>query len=299
MIGKIEFPDNLTWTMSPISTGDLLGEGFEILDCTRLYQYSANSVIDIKFDTSKCTNMSYMFYNCSNLTAAPQMDTSNVADMSYMFGSCYNLTSIPQLDTSKCTNMYYMFQSCSGLTTIPQLDTSNVTNMDSMFNSCSGLTTIPQLDTSNVTNMNNMFNYCKKLTELPDFNCVKVTSFGASYNCWLYNTPTLKKLGVVDCDSVNNIQYFFCNSENPNLTDFGGCRNLGKASTVSNTNGSNFMVYAPNLTYESIMNVINLLYDRTANGLSGLTLKLHSNQMAKLSEDDIAIATNKGWSLTA
>lgn len=275
MIGKIEFPDNLIWTIGQISTGDLLGEGFEIFDCTRLYQYSINSIVDIKSDTSKCTNMTYMFSNCSNLTTISQFDTSNVTNMSYMF--------------------YY----CSNLTTIPQLDTGNVTRMDSMFSYCSNLTTTPQFDASNVTSMNSMFSYCSKLTELPDFNCVKMTGFGASYNCWLQNVTTLKKLGVVDCDSVNNIQYFFSNKENPNLTDFGGCRNLGKASTVSNTNGSNFMVYAPNLTYESIMNVINLLYDRTANGLSGLTLKLHSNQMAKLSEDDIAIATNKGWSLTA
>ena len=45
------------------------------------------------------------------------------------------------------------------------------------------------------------------------------------------------------------------------------------------------------------MNVINGLYDRASAGLSVITLKLHANHLAMLSEDDIAIATNKGWTI--
>ena len=45
------------------------------------------------------------------------------------------------------------------------------------------------------------------------------------------------------------------------------------------------------------MNVINNLYDLTANGLSGQTLTLGSTNMAKLTADEIAIATNKGWTI--
>ena len=154
------------------------------------------------------------------------------------------------------------------------------------------------MDTSKVTSMSNMFNYCGSLTTLPDFNCVKVTNFGSSSsNSWLKLCSAIQKLGVVDCDSVTDIGYFFGDSSRTYLTDFGGCRNLGKASSVYGTNGSSFMNYAPNLTYESVMNVINGLYDRATAGLSVLTLKLHANHLAMLSEDDIAIATNKGWTI--
>ena len=201
-------------------------------------------------------------------------------------------------DTSNVTSMANMFRDCINLTAIPQLDTSNVTNMSNMFYYCTQLKTIPQLDTSNVTNMSYMFYNCSSLTELPDFNSVKVTNFGtSSSSSWLYGCTKLQKLGVVDCDSVTNIGYFFGNSVRTYLTDFGGCRNLGKVSSVSNTNGSYFMAYAPNLTYESVMNVINGLYDRASAGLSVVTLKLHANHLAKLSADDIAIATNKGWTI--
>ena len=322
MVGKIEFPEGVTWSIRGIVGADFLGEGFAPPSCERFYSYANNYVVDIKYDTSKVTTMYYMFTNCQNLTTAPQMDTSNVTTMGYMFNQCNNLTSVPQMDTSNVTTMRNMFYYCAKLTSVPQMDTSNVTDMQYMFNQCNNLTSVPQLDTSSVTNMSNMFYYCSnltsvpqmdvssvtdassmfqncsKLTELPNFNFLKLTKFGASYNCWLYGSK-LKKLGVVDCDSITDIGYFFSNAANNNLTDFGGCRNLGKASSVSNTNSAYFMAYAPNLTYESVMNVINLLYDRAANGLSTLTLKLHANHMAMLSADDIAIATNKGWSLTS
>ena len=46
------------------------------------------------------------------------------------------------------------------------------------------------------------------------------------------------------------------------------------------------------------MNVINNLYDRASAGYSVLTLKLHANHLAMLSDEEKAIATNKGWTLS-
>ena len=272
-MSNIIFPEGITWTQRYVTGGDLVPAGTELDTVGNLYRSASNSIIRVGFDTS------------------------NVTSMSGMFDDCKALTSIPQLDTSKVTSMESMFYNCSKLTSIPQLDTSNVTNMSYMFYGCSLLTSVPQMDTSKVTNMSYMFRSCSSLTELPDFNCVKVTNFGTSSTySWLYSCTRLQKLGVVDCDSVTNIGYFFGGS-NSNLTEFGGCRNLGKVSSVSNTNGSYFMNYVPNLTYESVMNVINGLYDRASAGLSVLTLKLHANHLAMLSADDIAIATNKGWTI--
>jgi surface protein len=297
-MSNIVFPEGITWNQRYVTGGDLVPVGIELTGVGNLYRYTNNSVIRVVADTSNVTNMSSMFNNDTNLTSVTQFDTSNVVDMSYMFNSCDALTTIPQLDTSKVARMEHMFNSCDALTTIPQLDTSNVTNMNSMFYYCSKLTTIPQLDTSNVTNMSYMFYNCSKLTELRDFNCVKVTNFGnSSYSSWLYGCSNIQKIGVVDCDSVTSISYFFGSGTQSKLTDFGGCRNLGKASSVSSTNSDYFMTKVPNLTYESVMNVINGLYDRASAGLSVLTLKLHANHLAMLSDDDIAIATNKGWTI--
>ena len=225
-----------------------------------------------QLDTSKVTNMNYMFSHCTNLTTIPQIDTSNVTNMSQMFYNCTNLTTIPQLDTSNVTNMNYMFYSCYNLTTIPQIDTSNVTNMGYMFYSCYNLTTIPQIDTSNVTNMGYMFSSCDNLTTIPQLNGEKLTSVASTFG---------------NCKSLEN---------------FNGIINLGQAYLT--TQSANYYNYGlnlsacTNLTYDSLMNIINSLYDIATLGVKSQQLILGSTNLAKLTEEEIAIATNKGWSVS-
>ena len=72
--------------------------------------------------------------------------TSNVTNMSYMFYSCSNLASVPSLDTSKVTNMSNMFLGCSSLKSVSLFDTSNVTNMSDMFSNCSSLEEIHMIN---------------------------------------------------------------------------------------------------------------------------------------------------------
>ena len=136
-------------------------------------------------NTSKVTNMTYMFYGCEKLTTIPELDTSSVTTVQGMFASCSNLTAIPELNTSKVTNMYSMFNSCTSLTTIPLLDTGNVTDMGNMFSSCSSL---------NNESLNNILAMCK--------NAVKITS-----------NKTLKYIGLTEeqaniCQSLSNYQDF-------------------------------------------------------------------------------------------
>ena len=219
----------------------------------------------------KGTSCNSMFAKFQTISEIPHLDTSKVIDMYYMFSNCSSLTTIPQLDTSKVTNMYGMFYECSSLTTIPQLDTSKVTNMNSMFSNCRSLTTIPQLDISKVTNMYGMFYNCSSLTTIPQLDTSKVT----------------------------NIQQMF--NYNSKLTDMGGLKNLGMAYLT--TQSANYYQYTLNLsfsplTHDSLMNVINNLYDIASKGCKTQSLILGSTNIAKLTSDEIAIATNKGFSVS-
>lgn len=112
--------------------------------CNNLFtNYSGYNVDYItNLDTSKVTNMNYMFFQCRNLTTIPQLNTSNVNLMNYMFSGCTKLATIPLSDTSKVTHMNNMFESCSALTTIPPLNTSKVTNMNKIFYGCTSLKSI-------------------------------------------------------------------------------------------------------------------------------------------------------------
>ena len=209
------------------------------------------------FDTSNVTVTAGMFTNCSSLTSIPLLDTRKVANMSNMFNGCFSLTSIPLLDTSKVTYMISMFHSCSSLTSIPLLNTSNVTNMNSIFYNCKSLNSISALDTRNVKNMTNMFYNCSSLTSIPLLDTSKVTSMGNMLH---------------GCGSVKYL---------------GGFKNLSISISAY------FLDQCPDLTVESLMNVINNLAT-----VSGQTLKFGNVNLSKLTAEQKAIATNKGWTLT-
>ena len=228
-----------------------------------------------QLDTSNVTNMYYMFYECPNLTTIPQLDTSNVTNMSYMFGYCTKLTTVTQLNTSNVTNMSGMFSGCNKLTTIPQLDTSNVNNMYYMFSNCPNLTTIPQLNTSNVNTISGMFSGCNKLTTIPQLNGEKLINVRYAFN---------------NCTSLEN---------------FNGLINLGQA--YSTTESANYNDYkldlskSTSLTEQSIINILNNLYDIATKGCNTQTVTLGATNLAKLTSTEgqqaLASAQSKGWNV--
>ena len=138
-----------------------------------------------KFNTANVTNMSFMFYNCSSLTSldVSRFATGNVTNMSGMFSQCAGLTSldVSKFDTSSVTNMSEMFHGCSDLTPldVSKFNTAKVTDMSRMFSRCSGLTSldVSKFDTAKVTDMISMFQGCSGLTSLDvsKFNTAKVT----------------------------------------------------------------------------------------------------------------------------
>lgn len=235
-------------------------------------------VEQITVDTGKITSTQKMFKMQSNaasnfpsqLKTAPMFDTSAATDMSEMFSYCQSLENVPAYNTSKSTTFYNTFSYCKKLKFGPELDTSSATKMNYMFADCSLLTTVPAYNTSKVTTFSNMFQGCYNLTSLPEFDCSAITnpnmfSGGGSQNFTL-------------------------------LTDIGGFKDLGKASSLSV--GSDFLQYCPSLTHTSVMNIVNKLYDRASAGYSVLTLKFNKNVLALLSDEEKAIATTKGWTLT-
>ena len=269
--------------------------------------------IPVVFDFSNVTDMYGMFHSCSNLKTIPLIDTSNVTNMESMFSGCSKLTTIPQLNTSNATRMDYMFYNCTKLQSIPLLECGNVTNMSHMFYNCTKLQSIPLIDTSNVTNMFRMFFHCRSLQSIPLLDTSNVTDMQLMfYNCstlqsiplldtsnvtimssMFSNCSSLQSIPLLDCSKVKYMSSMFGSSDNTTLTEIGGFKNLKISVT------SNFLDKAPNLTVDSLMNVINYLYDLTSNGLSGQSLNFGQTNLDKLSAEQIAVATAKGWTLIA
>ncbi len=111
------------------------------------YQCGLTTLDLTSFNTSSVNNMYYMFYNCTALTSVnvSSFDTSNVANMSYMFSNVqFTSVNLSSFNTSKVTNMSYMFSGCSKLTSLDlsSFSMSLVTNTGNMLYGCSALTTI-------------------------------------------------------------------------------------------------------------------------------------------------------------
>lgn len=209
--------------------------------------------------TKDWTDFSYMFHYCISLTSIPQIDTSKGTNFNRMFAEC-GLTTIPQLDTSNGTDFSYMFSTCSALTSIPLIDTSNGTYFNYMFTNCTALTSIPQLDTSKGRDFSNMFDGCSAVKTIPQID--------VSGNRDYYASITYILRG---CRALEN---------------FGGLLNAAKSFNISTCTA---------LTHQSLLNILNGLYDLT--GSTSQKLTLGSTNLAKLTDEEKAIATNKNWTL--
>ena len=193
--------------------------GMSKLTSIDLSAFTTKSTAD-NITTFVVTNMSKLFYNCSNLasvTFGSDFETNAVTDMSYMFA----LTGIESIDlsglnTSAVINMSSMFAGSSFVTLdLSTFNVNNVTTMASMFNGADVLEelTLPakttanstanvtdmssmyagtaleeldvsMLDTSKVTNMASMFANMDYLTyiDVSNFNVTKVTSMDTMFS---------------------------------------------------------------------------------------------------------------------
>lgn len=157
------------------------------------------------------------------------------------------------------------------------LDTSNGKQFMYMFQDCRLLTTIPSLDTSNGLQVAYMFNNCEKL-------------------------HTIK--GRLSFKSAITTQ-----SEIGYWRVFGNCKQLTNVRFVENS----IPAYKPlQLSYETIYNVFDIYYspyltndsaDSIIKGLClnntgyKLILRLHSDVIDKLTDEQVLSVANKNWSL--
>lgn len=192
-----------------------------------------------KIDTSKVTNMSYMFYKTSVKSLdVSNWDTSNVTDMSQMFYKAEDLTylDVSSWDTSNVKVMTGMFHGVGATNlVISKWNTSKVRDMAGMF--CNAkllqMLNLSNWDTSNVENMSCLFyNTSIKTLHIEKWNTSKVVDMSSMFaktnlttlnienwntqnveymNSMFFETLDLKKLSVKNWNvsKVYNMSHMF------------------------------------------------------------------------------------------
>ncbi len=172
------------------------------------------------------------------------------------------------------------FRNDKDLIFCPLVDTSNADNMTAMFSGCANLMQVPLLDTSNVVHFDDMFYNCSSLTVVPQFNTSNLYSAQLMFG----GCSKLVKIPLLDFTKAEQLRYML--SACSELVELGGFSNLSVSLDLSSSR---------KLTAESLMNVINEAKDLSEIGSA--TLTLGNTNIAKLTEEQIAIASAKGWTL--
>lgn len=227
----------------------------------------------VKFDKVRSTNRSFMY--CNNLVSFPKVQCK-VSNVQQAFYQCNKLRS---LDLSGW-------------------DISNVTDMSETFYRCESADYIDvsNWDTSNVTKMSGTFNRTVLLTELDlsNWDTAKVVNVSN-----MFSESGIKNLNISgwDMSNITNINLFLAGYGDGELENL----KFGKNLKINWTSyGSPYRL--PKLTTESLLSIIDGLYDFTGNGETPTSsqgqIEFGTTHLNKLTDEQKAVATNKGWILT-
>lgn len=183
---------------------------------------------------------------------------------------------------------------------IPKFDTRNIYTMEYMFRE-STIDYAPDLETKHITNMQGCFIYCYDLKTIPQYD----TSSFTKLSSFLFDCNSLVSVPLLECGNCRTINSILTGSYN--VTDIGGFKDLGKVMFTKCEHGVYWNVTTEDafhsckkITRESCLNIFNNLYDIT-NNPNGYTpeLTFEREVIARLSEEDILIAVQKGWIISS
>ena len=119
------------------------------------------------------------------------------------------------------------------------------------------------------------------IERIGDLNLSSCSSFSGMFmNCWY-----LKEVGTVTFPTGKSLQYVFDGVSRLETINFAG--------TISY---SGFVCKSNYLTHESLLSLLNVLEDNSASGTTK-TCTIGTTNLAKLTDAEKAIATQKGWTL--
>lgn len=205
------------------------------------------------------------------------IDTSECTILERLADYCNNLIRIDvsNWDTSKVTTLRYSFANCRNLEYFPcgNWDVGKCINFFGMFEIGNKLKTIDvsNWNMSSATDIGSMFRQCTylQMLDLTKWNVDKVTNATSTFS------TCIKLQSIIGNRTIDDVL----------TNDIRALNGLKKSLSVSYTI----------LDRASIRATINGLADLT--GQTAQTLTLGATLIAKLTEEDIAIATNKNWTI--
>lgn len=239
------------------------------------------------------TDLSELFYNNDKLVSidVSKWDTNNVTSLSQTFASMPNLKSVDyaEWDVSNVISFFAMFDATPIETAdMSKWDTSSAIRIDWMFNGNNFKELdISNFNTSKVTNMYALFSSSKSLTRLDisKLDTSNVLDFGHVCAYWskVCQELNISGLNLTKCTSMRETFYH---------TAFKMIRSDGLQLPNINMDNTG-LNWSKELTVDSIVGLLNALPQSD----KGYSFQIGATNIAKLSDEQKAIATGKGWTL--
>lgn len=278
------------------------------------------------------TDITNMFKECPSLRHIDDYFANNLVIMSGAFSETPKLENLPELNTSKVTDFSHALES-SGATEIPKSWTFENAETCSAFAEKSKIKNI-DLTFPKRCSLVNAFYQCSRL-EYANINAPIVSNFTATF----FGCSSLKKVTLVigasgnydkprlnstfyDCYNLEEIEfaepaiiysssYTFVGCQNLRVikgdiisehgfsmtTDFYECYSLEEFNGIIGIKHNLNLSDSSKLTYESLKSIINRI--ETDEWQEEMVLTLHQEAYDRLTPEDIAVATNKGWSVVS
>lgn len=272
--------------------------------------------------SSVSSNVFAYCYNLEKITGIKNWNfqTTSSNGLAYMFNGCYSLKEldVSNWNVSTITSFYNMFNGCRSLKhlNLSNWTINNATTMESMFANCQSLEDITgnigSWNTSNVTSFSTMFRYCWSLKELPDlsnWDVSSATNMANMFNeCTKLEEITAKNWTLTNCTTIATMFRYCYNLRKadlrgwsmPKVTSTAPAQFLGDCWRLQDVD----MVFVPlnysfandrSLTHETVVKILNALPQTSTTR----TLNLTATNLNRLTAEEKAIATNKGWTLAA
>ena len=184
------------------------------------------------------------------------------------------------------------------LSEIPDIDFSEVITVENAFSN-SKITSL-KLNVPNATSLNGCCDGCTLLTNLE----INSTNLNTNLARLVYQCTSLVYLSELEGSGVTSIYNIVYRCIN--LTNFAGIKNIG--ASYSTGQSANFSMYkfdlstCTALTEESLISILNNLYDIATRGCNTQSCILGETNLAKLTSEAgqtaLTNAQTKGWTIS-
>ena len=208
-------------------------------------------------------------------------DMGGTADESMTFAQLSNQIYAMPTGMQHVRSGYQLFMNNTELIEIPTgLDVEKLDTLYKMCYGCTSLAYVGELRTANITDLRWIFYGCSSLKHIDGIDTNSITSATEMFH------------GCTSLVTIHN-DLDFSNVREKIDDTFTSCRSLQNVYFAGTINVDIAMNGCPKLTVESLVSLLNALCE---NG-QGLKCKIGTTNLGKLTNEQKAIALNKGWEL--